>query len=95
MPSAVQHDLDQILAVLKRHGATRVILYGSYARGAATPASDIDLGVEGVPAADFFRTWAECLMLAKSRFSILDLAAVRGYLRERIMREGRVLYAER
>jgi uncharacterized protein len=93
MPAAARDDLEKILQVLKRHGARRVILYGSYARGTATAASDIDLCVEGVPDSDFFRVWAECLMIVKSRFSILDLAGVRGYLRERILGEGRVLYA--
>jgi len=93
MPIAVEQDLQHILEILKRHGAKRVILYGSYARGTATPASDLDLCEEGIPAANYFRAWAECLMIANTPVSILDLASVKGYLRERILRDGKVLYA--
>ncbi len=93
MPVAVKQDLQHILEILKRHGAKRVILYGSYARGTATPASDLDLCEEGIPPTRYFRAWAECLMIANTPVSILDLASVKGYLRERILSEGKVLYA--
>ena len=93
MPLTVRQDLQRILEILRRHGAKRVILYGSYARGTAKPTSDLDLCEEGIPPADYFRAWAECLMVANSRISILDLGSVKGYLRERILREGQVLYA--
>ena len=92
MPASVQQDLERILEILKRHGAKRVILYGSYARGAASPRSDLDLCEEGMPAANYFRAWAECLMTTSTPVSILDLSAVKGYLRDRILREGKVLY---
>jgi len=32
-------------------------------------------------------------MIANTPVSILDLASVKGYLRERILRDGKVLYA--
>ncbi|MGH2593785.1 MAG: nucleotidyltransferase family protein [Anaerolineae bacterium] len=93
LPVVVRQDLQRILEILKRHGAQRIILYGSYARGTATPVSDLDLCEEGIPATNYFRAWAECLMIANIPVSILDLASVKGYLRERILREGKVLYA--
>ena len=40
-------DIKRIVApVAKRHGVERIYLFGSYARGAATPYSDIDLCVD-------------------------------------------------
>jgi predicted nucleotidyltransferase len=93
MPPAVRQDLQRVVEILKRHGAVRVILYGSYARGTATAASDLDLCEEGIPAAGYFRAWAEALMSTQTSISILDLASVEGYLRERILRDSVVLYA--
>ena len=92
MPASVQQDLEHILEILKRYGAKRIILYGSYARGTASSKSDLDLCEEGIPAANYFRAWAECLMTTSTPVSILDLSAVKGYLRDRILREGKVLY---
>jgi len=91
-PSARQ-DLQRVIEILKRHGAQQIILYGSYARGTARPTSDLDLCEAGIPPDHYFRAWAECLMIADTPVSILDLAAVKGYLRERILREGKMLYA--
>jgi predicted nucleotidyltransferase len=93
MPIAVRHDLERALEILKRHGARRVILYGSYGRGTGTLGSDLDLCEEGIPAANYFRAWADCLIEINTPVSILDLASVKSHLRERILREGKVLYA--
>lgn len=92
MPDTVKHDLQSAIEILKRHGAKRIILYGSYASGRAKPTSDLDLCEEGVPPSDYFRVWAECLMALDTRLSILDLDTAQGYFRERILREGKVLY---
>jgi hypothetical protein len=92
MPEIPRRDLQQVVDILKRHGAKKIILYGSYARGTATPASDLDLCEEGIPSTNYFRAWAECLMTVSSHVSILDLITVQGYLRERILREGEVIY---
>lgn len=40
---------DDILSVAKRHGVTRVRVFGSMARGDAGPASDLDLLVDVGP----------------------------------------------
>jgi uncharacterized protein len=37
---------DEVLAAAARHGATNVRIYGSVARGEASPVSDIDVLVE-------------------------------------------------
>ncbi len=43
----------------ERYGATQVILFGSVAHGQGFhPESDIDLAVEAIAPADFWRAWA-------------------------------------
>ena len=73
----------------ERYGARRVVLVGSLARGEFRATSDIDLGVEGIPDATFFRVGAELERLADG-FAV-DLvpleSADRGF-REAVDREG-------
>ncbi|MFM7225988.1 MAG: nucleotidyltransferase family protein [Betaproteobacteria bacterium] len=45
---------DEVLALAARHRAGNVRLFGSLARGDATPASDIDLLVDPLPGATLF-----------------------------------------
>ncbi|NUO80927.1 nucleotidyltransferase domain-containing protein [candidate division KSB1 bacterium] len=85
-------ELEKILAVLKQHGARRVILYGSFARGDFRENSDFDLCVDGLSNKDFFVAVTDCLMVAKRPVSITDLKNVHSYLRDRILNEGKVLF---
>jgi len=93
LPARVQKDLDSTRKILMRHGARRIILYGSFARGDFQASSDLDLCVEGMPDDQYFPAWAEVLMKIPRRVSILDLKGIGGYLKERILSEGRTLYA--
>jgi predicted nucleotidyltransferase len=49
MVDLVKSKRDQILALAKKHGVTRVRVFGSMARGDAGPASDVDLLVDVGP----------------------------------------------
>jgi hypothetical protein len=49
MVELVKSKRDQILALAKKHGVTRVRVFGSMARGDAGPASDVDLLVDVGP----------------------------------------------
>jgi len=49
MVDLVQARREEILAVARRHGVTRVRVFGSMARGDAGPASDLDLLVDVGP----------------------------------------------
>jgi uncharacterized protein len=42
-------DRDRILAIARRHGVTRVRVFGSFARNEVRPDSDLDLLIEAGP----------------------------------------------
>jgi len=88
-------DLSDFERILRDYGAEKIILYGSLARGDYRKDSDIDLCYEGIPAYDYFRVLAECLLQARRRFNLTDLKTAQGYFRERILNEGKLIYGSR
>lgn len=86
-------DLRTVSAILAQHGAQRIIVYGSLARGDYRPDSDIDLCVEGLPDHAYFRTLAACMMAIDRPVSLVELKDTHGYFRTRILTEGKLLYA--
>ena len=92
LPRDILQDVETVESILRRHGALKIILYGSLARGDYQADSDIDICVDGIPADRYFRVLAECLMETHRRVSVLNLEDTQGYLRERILREGKILY---
>jgi predicted nucleotidyltransferase len=48
------NQLSKAVKILKDSGCAEVFLFGSQASGKATPFSDVDLGVKGLPAQSFF-----------------------------------------
>jgi predicted nucleotidyltransferase len=91
-PDDILQDIQKVESILLHHGAMKIILYGSLAKGDYRADSDIDVCVEGIPDENYFRAIAECLMIIQRPVSILDFQNVRGYLRERILKEGKILY---
>jgi predicted nucleotidyltransferase len=80
-------------ALVEQLGASRVLLFGSLARGNAGPASDVDLWVEGLPEAAYLE--AVGLVREAIQAAEVDLvmaAWARASVRERALREGVVLY---
>ena len=88
----IMNDIKKIESILIRYGAAKVILYGSLAREDYKPDSDIDMCYEGIPDESYFRVVAECLMKTQRRVSILDFKNIKGYLKQRIIEEGKLLY---
>ena len=87
-------DLRAVVELLvQRYGATRVILFGSLARGRFSPGSDIDLAVEGIEKARFFEALADVNSLSHAWVDLKPLEALDPYFRKRVMEAGECLYA--
>ena len=83
--------LTKLIAAHK--GVKRVILFGSRARGTASPKSDIDLAVEGDETVNWSNLWLE----AEDYPTLLEIDLVPmhqavGVFGERVKRDGKVLY---
>ncbi len=86
---------EDIVRICREHGAHRVVLFGSRARGTNLPKSDIDVAVTG--ARDFGELYDA---LQNDVWSLLEIdvvdldAAISNDLREEISRDRVVLYEE-
>jgi predicted nucleotidyltransferase len=82
--------------LVQRYGARRVVLCGSLARGDFRRGSDIDLAVEGVPAARFFQASAAAARAAgEFEIDVAPIESATQRYREGLSREGIVLHGER
>ena len=88
---ALSAKLPQASELLLRHGATRVWLFGSLARGDANDMSDVDLAVEGLPEGANFEALAELMQLFGVRVDLARLEEVGESLRACVRAEGRRL----
>lgn len=80
----------QLAQLARRHGAARLVLFGSRARGDNRPGSDIDLAVYGMPHKERGTFWVEAEELPTLlKLDILHMDAVEDVaLRANIEREG-------
>lgn len=87
-------EIREILEVARRHGAGRVRMFGSCARGQQTPDSDIDLLVELEPGRDLFdliELKQELEKKLRRRVDVLTEQSLSPYIREEVLREARPL----
>ncbi|HAO20431.1 MAG TPA: hypothetical protein DCQ37_08130 [Desulfobacteraceae bacterium] len=94
LSESMQNDLSKILCILKRYDVAKVSLYGSVARGDYKDDSDLDICIEGLRDDNFFIALAECLMASDHSVSITDFKNTFGYFRERILKEGKIIYEQ-
>ena len=92
---AQQHILrdkrEQILEIASRHGARRVRLIGSVARGEARPDSDVDFLVEMDPGRSLLDHAALMIELEKALGRKVDVATEKGMrpaIRERVLQDA-------
>ena len=80
-----------ILRVARSHGATRVRVVGSVARGEATPASDLDFLVDLEPGRsllDLIATKQDLEDLLGRDVDVVTEASVSPYVREEVLRDA-------
>ena len=91
MVDSVKSKRAQILAAARRHGVTRVRVFGSSARGDAGPESDVDLLVDVGPK---LTPWfpgglvAELEEILERRVQVITERGLDGLIRDRVLREA-------
>jgi len=91
MPVALNH-IDEAIAIARRHGATRVVLFGS-TQSAPDAARDLDLAIGGVPGWDFYKLAAELDAQLPVPVDVVPLEPANTFT-QRIQERGRVIYEE-
>ena len=90
----LQSQRGAILSLAAKHGASKVRLFGSVARGEASPMSDVDLIVEmeqGRSLLDLVAFWQDAEELLGCRVDVITDGGVSPYLRDRIYAEAVLL----
>ena len=94
---SIKEIASRVQPVVKKYQVEKVILFGSYARGEASDASDIDLMVDSrgrLRNRKIFALGGELLDALPVRVDVYDLLEIEGQpaMRERIQEEGVVIY---
>jgi len=84
----------QATEILKQHGATKVILFGSILDHTFKLDSDIDLGVE-MPAAAWWKWYLKLGETLDFPIDLVHLGKIKTEFREIILEFGEVLYEEK
>ncbi|MDU9049725.1 MAG: nucleotidyltransferase domain-containing protein [Candidatus Electrothrix sp. Rat3] len=85
-----EKDKRKIRNIAKKYKAGKVILFGSGCDPTAV-SNDIDLAVEGVPDAQFFKFYSELIFSLSKPVDIFDLRKKQKF-RDVILAEGLILY---
>ncbi|HSW35404.1 MAG TPA: nucleotidyltransferase family protein [Candidatus Limnocylindrales bacterium] len=83
-------DITNISRIAQKHGAVKVSLFGSFARGDAQPSSDVDILVEfesGRTLLDLIRLERELEELLNTGVDVLTPNSLHPRIRERVMKE--------
>ena len=92
MPVSAE-DIQRGVEILRRHGAARIVLFGSAIESLET-ARDVDLAVDGIEGWDFFRAAAEVEQELSVPLDLIPLSPPSRFTRY-IERKGKVLYERR
>ena len=91
----IDEKLNRIVEILKKHGAKRIEIFGSYARGEATSESDIDLIVDF----ENRKTLLELVGIEQEiedtvgiKIDLLTRNSISPYIMERIKKDRKVIW---
>ncbi|MFH0924510.1 MAG: nucleotidyltransferase domain-containing protein [bacterium] len=89
-------EIEKIIPIIKdiliKHGAKKIILFGSFVEKKLHMESDLDIAEYGVPDRLFFKVYDELCDISKDiRIDLTDINETKGYFRERIL-QGKVIY---
>jgi hypothetical protein len=93
----VQFDESRLAEYCRRHGITRLRLFGSTVRGEDDPESDVDLIADfGVPVGYFelIRAEDELTEVFGRPVDLLTEPAISKYMREEVLASARVIFAD-
>ncbi len=80
----------------EKYGVSRVLLFGSFAKGTQRLDSDVDIAIEGLKSEDYWKAWADIEDL--SGLEKIDLRCLEDFplpSRELILKSGVVIYDKR
>ena len=80
--------LPEAVRRLRERGAKRVWLFGSLAEGKPRENSDVDLAVEGLPAAGYFDVLADLMTVFGCAVDLVRLETAPESLRQRVLDAG-------
>lgn len=83
-------DKKTICEISKKYRAKRVLLFGS-SLDAKKESRDIDIGVEGIPAKNFYSYYGELLLSLSKPVDIIDISKTSKFV-SLILKEGVLLY---
>lgn len=93
LAESVKEDLDGVVEVLAgRYAVKKVVLFGSLAGGRFAEGSDIDIAVEGLDSTEFFEAMAAVNRMTPPWVDLKPLEGLDTFFRERVLKEGEVLY---
>lgn len=93
--ATLNFDTKTLIDICRKNDVSRIGVFGSVARGEATSRSDIDLLVDFSKKKSLLavvRLERELSAALKKKVQLLTEAAISPYLRDRIMRELKVIY---
>jgi len=85
-----EKDKKTIHAISGKYHVKRVILFGSNIRGGGKT-RDIDIGIEGISPADFFRYYGELICALSKPVDVVDLSGTSKFV-ELVREEGVPIY---
>jgi len=86
--------LPEAIEILKRHGAKRIILFGSLLQDdhAFRINSDIDLAVEGIEKQNFCRAYADLIMALDWPIDLKPIEELKTRFKKNIFQQGKIIY---